>query len=57
MTTSELAKILIVKFGIQPSEIGRLTMAFINDLMEENGSEVITLADTAALHRFLSAGA
>lgn len=52
MSTAEVAKVLVIRFGIQPSEIARLTVQFICELLD-NSDEIVTLADTAALHRFM----
>lgn len=42
----------MTKFGVQPSEIAKMSIIAAVKLMESDGKEVVTLADTAALHRF-----
>lgn len=50
----EIVRLLIVRYGIQPPYIAGMTLQLINELLTDCDDGTVTLADTAALHRFMA---
>jgi hypothetical protein len=56
MTRGEMARLLIEKYGIQPSEIENLTLSLLYSLLNPDipDSGVITFNDVKALEKYLA---
>jgi hypothetical protein len=50
-----IARLLVTKFGIQPSEVAKMTLPMVQSLVDTTG-EIVTLRDAKALERFFSGG-
>lgn len=48
-----IMRLLVTRFGIQPSEVARMTLPMVTALVDDSG-EIVTLRDVKALERYFS---